>query len=286
MAEEQEEAWKVLHDGLEKELTDEWARMSTEPRRVKNKWTSVFLLDESTGLLILQPSELMNAYQELATSRIRTVIDLNNKESERLVDPGTTELGYTAPSWISDGIDIEKIQMSTLLSLAQETDGQPKKALLYLPSQMQNHLSITKHSSWAIEFKQIVHRLECFESLHCLHVACSQKSQMLIGKGKNACGEVANTRVQTMLNRLEQCIKNATVDHNTSFDALKKLGVTAEDLGPLKKINDEHFKWLMGLLHAAHELEEGRRKLLWFWMVHEWGKTSGIKEDEEELNEG
>ncbi|KDN44016.1 hypothetical protein RSAG8_05748, partial [Rhizoctonia solani AG-8 WAC10335] len=25
MAEEQEEAWKVLHDGLEKELTDKWA---------------------------------------------------------------------------------------------------------------------------------------------------------------------------------------------------------------------------------------------------------------------
>ncbi|KDN34713.1 hypothetical protein RSAG8_12214, partial [Rhizoctonia solani AG-8 WAC10335] len=316
MAEEQEEAWKVLHDGLEKELTDEWARMSTEPRRVKNKWTSVFLLDESTGLLILQPSELMNAYQELATSRIRTVIDLNNKESERLVDPGTTELGYTAPSWISDGIDIEKIQMklrkdvasfgdkmtnrqtlevynrrvsltsriqshrqsaamfvdlklhrvSALPSLAQETDGQPEEALLYLPSQMRNRLSITERSSRAIEFEQI-------------------KSQMLIGKGKNARGEVANARAQTMLNRLEQRIKNATVDYNTSFDALKKLGVTAEDLGPLKKINDEHFKGLMGPLHAARELEEGRRGLPWFWMVRELGKTGGIKEDEEELNE-
>ncbi|KDN34993.1 hypothetical protein RSAG8_11967, partial [Rhizoctonia solani AG-8 WAC10335] len=88
-----------------------------------------------------------------------------------------------------------------------------------------------------------------------------------------------------MLNQLEQCIKNATVNYNTSFDALKKLRVTAEDLGPLKKINNEHFKGLMGLLHAAHELEEGRRKLPWFWMVHELGKTSGIKEDEEELNE-
>ncbi|CAE6478744.1 unnamed protein product, partial [Rhizoctonia solani] len=237
-----------------------------QPVGVKNKWTSVFLLDESTGLLILQPSELMNAYQELATSRIHTVIDLNNKESERLVDPGTTELGYTAPSWISDGIDIEKIQMSALPSLAQETDGQPEKALLYLPSQMRNCLSITERSSRAIEFEQI-------------------KSQMLIGKGKNARGEVANTRAQTMLNRLEQCIKNATVDYNTSFDALKKLGVTAEDLGPLKKINNEHFKGLMGLLRAARELEEGRRKLPWFWTVRELGKTGGIKEDEEELNE-
>ncbi|KDN34716.1 hypothetical protein RSAG8_12217, partial [Rhizoctonia solani AG-8 WAC10335] len=192
-------------------------------------------------------------------------------------------------------------------SLAQETDGQPEKALLYLPSQMRNRLSITERSSRAIEFEQIksqmligkgknargeVANTRAQTMLNHITERSSRaiefeqiKSQMLIGKGKNAHGEVANTRVQTMLNRLEQRIKNATVDYNTSFDALKKLGVTAEDLGPLKKINDEHFKGLMGLLRAARELEEGRRKLPWFWTVRELGKTGGIKEDEEELNE-
>ncbi|KDN41824.1 hypothetical protein RSAG8_07195, partial [Rhizoctonia solani AG-8 WAC10335] len=299
MAVEQEDTWKLLHDSLSKELTDEWATLSTELVMVSKKLTIVFLLNKTT-----------------ATSRIRTVLDLNSKESERIIDSGSTELGFTAASWISDGIDIEKLQtklykdvqsmgdkmtehqrldihkrrvalmpriqshrqsaasfidlhpnkMGSLPSIAEETRGQPEIASLYLPSHQQKRVSLTERSNKTTELEQI-------------------KSQMLIGKLDNVRGEVANTRAQTSLNRLEQRIKNATSDYNSSFEALKNLGVATTNLGPLKRILDAHFKGLMSILRGVRELDEGRKKLPWFWTVRESGTNGGVKEDEEEFNE-
>ncbi|EUC61585.1 hypothetical protein RSOL_400650 [Rhizoctonia solani AG-3 Rhs1AP] len=308
MAEEQEEAWLVLHENLDDELTAKWSGMSTEPVLVNNKWTS--------------------------TSRVRTVLDLNTKESARLMDSDSTEPGLTAPSWISEGIDIEKIQLKlrddviafgekltdrqalevhkrrvsltsrinthrehaalfidllpnklSTTSVSQETGGQPEQAVLYLPSHLSRRLDKTERSTWAIDLEKIVRKAECFECLRRIRVACSQKSQMLIGKTKNARGEVANTRAQVMITRLEQRIKSAMAEYNRSFEALENLSVEADTLNPFKKVKDTDFTGLMSLLRGVRELEEGRKRLPWFWTVRETGLKSGKDEDEEETND-
>lgn len=43
----------------------------------------------------------------VATSISRALLELNKLESERSHRGSEQEVGYTAPSWISDGIDIE-----------------------------------------------------------------------------------------------------------------------------------------------------------------------------------
>jgi hypothetical protein len=45
---------------------------------------------------------------------LKTVLDLNTKEATQLINKGRTELGFTAPSWLSEGIDVEKIQFVLL----------------------------------------------------------------------------------------------------------------------------------------------------------------------------
>ncbi|KAG8705264.1 hypothetical protein FRC11_009183, partial [Ceratobasidium sp. 423] len=165
LAKEQEEAWQGFHEFLNPKLTRAWENMSTEPELVNGIWT--------------------------ITSRLRTVLDLNTVESARTVQGDTVEPGFTAPSWISEGLDIEKIQAKirndvkeygnsitdrqsldlynrrvslssristhrnnaalfidltltsheSLPSLAEETDGQPEHAALYLPSHLLQSVS-------------------------------------------------------------------------------------------------------------------------------------------------
>lgn len=41
------------------------------------------------------------------TSVTRAVLELNNLEAAEEVSQGTTEQGFTAPAWVSEGIEIE-----------------------------------------------------------------------------------------------------------------------------------------------------------------------------------
>ncbi|KAG8701517.1 hypothetical protein FRC11_012095 [Ceratobasidium sp. 423] len=318
MAVEQEQAWLVLHDTLDSRLTGQWAEMSTEATRVNKKWTSVFLLSEQSS-----------------HSQLKTVLDLNTQEWARVINGATTKPGYTAPSWISEGIDIEKVQaklhidvatfgdkmtdrqttevytrrksLSSRLAahrtnvalfidikledigsqptLAQETDGQPEHATLHLPSHLVRCVAMTECSRCIIEVEKIIRRSECFETLRRIRTACSQKSQMLIGKGKNARGEIANTRAQVMIGRLDQRVKNATADYTASYNSLKKLGLTVEHAMPLRPLDSKHFSGLMSILRGRRELGEGRKKLPWFWIVREMGVDATAAEAEAEFTE-
>ncbi|KAG8682023.1 hypothetical protein FRC11_000358, partial [Ceratobasidium sp. 423] len=164
--------------------------------------------------------------------------------------------------------------LESLPSLAKETDGQPEYASLYLPSVLEKRLASTERSTRVAELEKTLRQSECLEALHRVRTACLQKSQMLIGKNKNARGEVANTRAQTMISRLTKRISNATDEYNSSYLALKKLGANSADLRPLQRLRESDFTGLMTILRGDRELGEGTRRLPWFWTVRGTGEES------------
>jgi hypothetical protein len=49
MANQQQDAWMELNECTERTLREEWENMSTEPYLVNNRWTSVFMMNETSG---------------------------------------------------------------------------------------------------------------------------------------------------------------------------------------------------------------------------------------------
>ncbi|KDN33183.1 hypothetical protein RSAG8_13727, partial [Rhizoctonia solani AG-8 WAC10335] len=195
---EMEEAWDVVNDSIPVALSTEWETLSTEPRLVNRKWTSVFLMDDSAAL-----------------SHMHAVLDLNTIESERIICSGSSEPGFMVQTWLSEGFDIEHLQShlrqdvhsygmimsswqlldvynhrsalltwiqlhrehstlfidvkiaeaGSLQSLAEETDGKPEHAGLYLPSQLMTRLSSTKCSERVIVMEKMLRKAECLEML-------------------------------------------------------------------------------------------------------------------------
>ncbi|EUC59034.1 hypothetical protein RSOL_293350 [Rhizoctonia solani AG-3 Rhs1AP] len=332
MAQEQEESWLTLHEHQDAAMTSQWEQMSTAPRRIKGDvWTSVFLIDEKIGGVV--------------STRLRKVLDLNSKESARIIESGSTEAGYTAPSWISDGIDVENTQRRLTeeiqelgevmtnhqsldfyrrrvaittcvtahrqsaamfldlrltppdrpISIAKETDGQPEKAILHLPSQVFGQIDRTERSKRAIKIELDLRRMECMELLRRIRTASIQKSQLLMGKQKNTQGEIQNTRAQTALNRLSSRIKSATEDYNSLYKAMMTLGMTPEKAKPLRKLHVDDFIGLMTILRSERDIEskkeqrkkglpptvgEGHRRLPWFWTVREGDSSKEAEEQE------
>ncbi|KAG8727729.1 hypothetical protein FRC11_012588, partial [Ceratobasidium sp. 423] len=273
---------------------------------------------------------------------LRTVLDLNTQESERVINRNTVELGLTAPTWISEGIDVERLQaklkddvgsygsmptpkqsmdiynrrlaLTSRISthrqnaalfldititdddsigpLSEETEGQPENAALHLPSQLGSQVAKTERSLRVQELEIVLRRSECFETLRRVRTACMQKSQLITGKKKHARGEVANTRAQTMINRLTARVKGAINDYNRSYEALKRL-VPLEKLSPFRQLLNSHLHGLDSILRPertgqrpGRDNGEGRRSLPWFWTVRDNDNRSAQQAEEDEFNEG
>jgi hypothetical protein len=112
-----------------------------------------------------------------------------------------------------------------------------------------------------------------------------QKSQILIGKKKNARGEIANTRAQALVEQLTKRISNLTNEYNMSFNALKQLGVKSRALKPLEQLSTKDFTGLMSLLSGDRELGQGNFRLPWFWGVKDNGEEMvPVVRSEEDLD--
>ncbi|KAG8746888.1 hypothetical protein FRC11_012549, partial [Ceratobasidium sp. 423] len=318
MAVEQENAWLVFHNSLAPSLTTQWASMSINPFQVNGKWTSVFLTNTTT-----------------ASSRIRTVLDLNRQESARIMQESSTEPGFTAPTWISEGIDIERLQnrlvdditaygdsitprqsvdlynrrtsltkcityhrsssamfMDIMLedtgepeSLSEETQGQPEYAALYLPSHLKDRVVKTERSLCVMQLEITLRCAECMETLCRLRTGLSQKAQMLEGKKKNARREIANTCAQTMIQRLSLRITQAMADYNRSYRALRNLGVSDAACRPFIMLEKKHLNGLTSILLGKRDLQEGTRRLPWFWSVRDTDVSNEQEAEEQELAE-
>lgn len=55
MAKEQKDMWTAFHKSLPVPLTTEWATLSTEARKIRGKWTRVFLSTAAAGESPLSP---------------------------------------------------------------------------------------------------------------------------------------------------------------------------------------------------------------------------------------
>ncbi|KAG8751108.1 hypothetical protein FRC11_009716, partial [Ceratobasidium sp. 423] len=123
------------------------------------------------------------------------------------------------------------------------------------------------------------------ETLHRLCTGLSQKVQMLEGKKKNACGEIANTHAQTMIQQLSLHITQAMADYNWSYRALRNLGVSDAACQPFIMLEKKHLNGLTSILLGKHDLQEGTRRLPWFWSVRDTDVSNKQEVEEQELAE-
>lgn len=50
MALEQRDMWEAFHQSLPREHMLSWEKLSTLPKKVGSKWTSVFVMESSAGM--------------------------------------------------------------------------------------------------------------------------------------------------------------------------------------------------------------------------------------------
>ncbi|KDN34083.1 hypothetical protein RSAG8_12820, partial [Rhizoctonia solani AG-8 WAC10335] len=113
--------------------------MSTDPKIVKGTWTSVFLMSKTGG-----------------GSRLKKVLDLNQEELACNTDQESAELGLTAPTWLSEGLDIEKLQIhlrEDVKRSGKEPMGKQSVELTNRRTSLSSH--ITTHRTHASHFIDI-----------------------------------------------------------------------------------------------------------------------------------
>ncbi|QRV96937.1 hypothetical protein RhiJN_24956 [Ceratobasidium sp. AG-Ba] len=319
MANETESEWQEYNELIDELLVEEWKKASIEPEQVgnSNTYTSVFLSKEGSQ-----------------TSMTRALLELNTLEAQES-QTSSDVAALTAPSWISEGIEIEhqqkrlmrdiksygskmtdrqaldcfnrRSQLSTriirhrehaahfidviptsldsLPSLAEETDGRPEKASLYLPSQLKTAMDDTARSVRVKGIEYKLRRVACLRAIHRFKVAAIQKRTLLRGKKLNARGEIMNTRAQTVINRTSAQVNMAIWEYNNSYKAMESIGLTETDNRLLKPLDDADHKVMSDFLDGGRGLGEGYKRTPWFWCVGGDG-TQEEKEVNDEINEG
>ncbi|KAG8729860.1 hypothetical protein FRC10_003337, partial [Ceratobasidium sp. 414] len=312
MATELETQWKEFSSSLDPALVSSWEAMSIEPHQEKpNVWTSVFLSKEGA-----------------ATSITRKLLELNRLEQREQQQTSDHEVGFTALSWVSEGLEIEHQQKRlkddlksagkhltdcqaleffnrhsvlssriirncqnaalfidiipfSLESLAEETDGLPEQASLYLPSRLHTSLAQTEHSGRVSTIEYQLRRVDCLRAIHRLKVASIQKKNAVHNKRRNARGEISNTWAQTVIDRLTQCADRAVWEYQNSQSALIALGLSDKDNSLFKPLQQSDLAKLTSILGSDRDLGEGHKQLPWFWSLHGVDKEFGQNVEDE-----
>ncbi|KAG9107753.1 hypothetical protein FRC07_008580 [Ceratobasidium sp. 392] len=190
MAHDQQEQWKTFDATVDDSDRIAWEKLPITPEQEPGKktWTSVFISKEGS-----------------ATSMSQALLELN--QQEELEEAGDSmERGFTAPAWVAEGLEIE-IQHTRIIqhrqhaaffmdiapsivgvstSLAEETNGQPENAILYLPSQLGGSLLSTERTQRVQQVEYKLRKVACFRAIHRLKVALIQKKNLIKGKKKQA----------------------------------------------------------------------------------------------------
>ncbi|QRV87045.1 hypothetical protein RhiJN_15063 [Ceratobasidium sp. AG-Ba] len=320
MASETLAQWETIDKSIDASLRSEWEQMSILPQRIEgtSSFTSVFLSKEGSK-----------------TSMTRALLELNRLEADDESTPAH-ESGLTAPSWISEGIEIEHQQYqllrdlkrydskmtdhqaldcfnrrsqlssriirhrehaamfvdviltssSILPSLAEETDGRPEIAALFLPSQLGKSLSNTERSRRAVKLEYQLRTVTCVRGIHRFKMAAIQKRNMTQGKQKNARGQNMNTRAQGMIDRLTARVDAAVWEYENSRKALDSIGMEPEDARIFKPLKRADVDELSRFLSTGRELGEGYRSPPWFWSMTSNGSDDDEASVEADINEG
>ncbi|QRV88403.1 hypothetical protein RhiJN_16421 [Ceratobasidium sp. AG-Ba] len=164
-------------------------------------------------------------------------------------------------------LDIKPSQDSVTGSLAEETDGRPEKARLYLPSRLGSALVATDRSRKAEKLEYTLRRATCLQAVHRIRVATIQKKQATRSKRRNARGEIMNTRSQAAIDRLGDRVDLAVWEYKNSYKALTKLKLTEEDSKILRPVSKPDLDELWKFLDLDRATGEGYKKAPWLWIL-------------------
>lgn len=92
-------------------------------------------------------------------------------------------------------------------------------------------------------------------------------------------GEIHITRMQGIISRLAARVDMAVWEYRSSYKALLSLGVDHRKMEPLQLLDDSHLSGLSSILAGKRELEEGYKRLPWFWQLND-SSGPGVQDDE------
>ncbi|KAG8680991.1 hypothetical protein FRC09_017832 [Ceratobasidium sp. 395] len=108
---------------------------------------------------------------------------------------------------------------------------------------------------------------------------------MIKTKEKHGTGEICNTQAQTAVNCITQHANAAIWEFNSSFKAMKALGLKDSNGSLLKPIKAKDLEGIVQMLWGARELGEGYKKLPWSWLLKPDSKERTNADVQAELNE-
>ncbi|KAG8716637.1 hypothetical protein FRC09_015470 [Ceratobasidium sp. 395] len=182
-------------------------------------------------------------------------------------------------------VDVAPLSSGVVESLAEETDGQPEIASLFLPSQAKKLVIRSERTLRVSSIEYWLRQVACFRTIHRIKVALIQKTNMIKTKDKHATGQIRNTRAQAAVNRISERAEAAVWEFNTSYKAMKTLGFKNNDASLLKSIKPKDLSGVVTTLGGAKKLGEGYKKLPWFWLLKSDSKQQTDADVQEELNE-
>lgn len=186
-------------------------------------------------------------------------------------------------------IDIRVLNDKGVDSLAEETDGRPELAKLYLPSRLGVALSPTDRSLKAQQLEYKLRRTTCLRAVHRIRLATIQKKQVTRGKQRNAKGEIMRTRAQTTIDRISEKVDVGVWEYQNSYKAMEKLKFQENDSTILRPILKADLDALWKFLDMDRAAGEGYKKAPWLWLLTGSDSTSGAESDREvqkEIDEG
>ncbi|KAG8711889.1 hypothetical protein FRC08_015302 [Ceratobasidium sp. 394] len=319
MATQQQSQWEEFHESLDNLLTSKWAAMSILPYKEKGSktWTSVFLSREGTAtsitrklleLNMLEQKELQQQHNEpgiTLAAWIAEGLEIEYQQQRLMRDVkacGSTLTDRQALDFFNRRSALSAriirnrqsaaffldVMLSTSYnseSLAEETDGQPEKATLYLPSRLGKSLSLTDRSVRAQGTEYALRRVACLRGIHRLKVAAIQKKNAIRGKQQRARGEIQNTRAQGLIDRITQRVDLACWEYSNSWGAMRLLGLEVKDTQLFQPIEKSDLSRLSRFLGGDRDLGEGYKDAPWFWSVPMGDSEDGPGMVEQEVNE-
>ncbi|KAG9121974.1 hypothetical protein FRC07_001831 [Ceratobasidium sp. 392] len=285
---EQRAQWEELNEIIDVSVRQKWSELPTVPYDEGKKTRSVYVLSKTAGLLVTQALKALRDLEEQDAQEAEQISaafstadwiaeGLTIEEVQERLRRDIKERGTTPTSGQALEIGRRRQQLQDRIKqhcndacliytpeqlaqylqtheAAEDPDvvGRPELTKLALPSRISLFCSHpgTSHDSRVIEAERSLRRASCLQSLQRVRTTSQQKALLLSNKKKNACGEVKNTRLQTMVSRLTARVELAAWEYNNSYDALLALGATKDDKARLQRLRKEHLAGLTSMLQA------------------------------------
>jgi hypothetical protein len=154
----------------------------------------------------------------------------------------------------------------------QTAEVAPYDCPLYLPSALPARITC---SSKLREYEFKLREAQAYEALEEIRNHLRLRTHMYKYKDKNTVGQRANTRSQSMINRVQKKVNASAAKYNMARKAVSKLSAYTGEVGWRAKLLPLADDDIRPLVDTEGE-SEGRRKLTWIW------KVVGLSDDDDE----